>query len=209
MQLAEQERRTQLLLQGQENERRALAYALQDEAAQSLAAITLGLGAVERELDVGAARAQVAALRSGVADTLRALRELAIELRPPVLDELGLQPALRGLAGRVSARSGHQIVLETNGLDERLAPDLETTVYRLVDELLDVLGANSEIRIALDLAADGIRIVATPSDPSGELVLSPDMLDRIRARLDLGAGLLAVERNNRHKLVAHIPLHRS
>jgi signal transduction histidine kinase len=209
MQLAEQERRIQLLLQSQENERQALAHALQDEAGQSLAAITLGLSAVERDLATGATRAQVEALRSRVADTLRALRELAIELRPPVLDELGLQPALRGLAGRASARSGHQIVLETTGLDGRLAPDLETTVYRLVDELLDVLGANSEIRIALDLEADGIRIVATPSGPSGELILSPDMLDRIRARLDLRAGLLAVDRNHRHKLVAHIPLQRS
>jgi histidine kinase len=204
--LAEQNRRIEVLLQSQENERRALAHALQDQAGQSLAGIMLGLTAVERVVGDGAARDHVEALRSDVAETLRTLRELAMELRPPVLDELGLQPALRGLAGRASARHGHRIALETTGLDERLSPELETTIYRLVDELLDLLDASAEIRIALDFTADGLRIVATPADATGELILSADLLDRIRARLELNAGLLAVGSHYRHKLVAYIPL---
>jgi signal transduction histidine kinase len=206
--LAEQERRIQLLLHSQESERRVLARELHDQAAQALAAIALGLAAVERDLSVGATRAQVEGLRARVADTLRTLRELAIELRPPVLDQLGLVPALRGLAARSATRAGHRVELEASGLRERLAPDLETTLYRLVDDLLDVLADGSGIHVSLELKGDSILITATPLASDGELILSQDRLDRIKARLDLTAGLLSVEPDGRRRLILHIPLHR-
>lgn len=207
--LAEQERRIQLLLRSQESERRVLARELHDQAAQALAAIALGLAAVERDLSAGATRAQVESLRTRVADTLRTLRELAIELRPPVLDELGLLPALRGLAERSAARAGHRVEVEASGLGERLPADLETMLYRLVDDILDVLAEGSGIHVALELEGDAIQILATPLGTEAELILSQDRLDRIRARLDLTAGLMKVERNGRRRLVVHVPLRRT
>jgi signal transduction histidine kinase len=207
--LVERDRRIERLLHNHESERSLLAHELHDQAGQALAAIALGLAAVERDLTVGATRAQVQTLRIRVADTLRTLRELAIELRPPALDELGLQPALQSLATRASARSGHRVVLVTTGLGARLPADLETTVYRVIDDLLDVLATRSDIHMALSLADDEIeiRLATTPSGPSGELVLTQDLLDRIGARLDVAAGLLSLEHDGRHALAARIPVH--
>jgi signal transduction histidine kinase len=208
--LAEQDRRIQRLLHNHESQRRVLARELHDQAGQSLAAIVLGLAAIERDLAVGATRAQVQGLRGRVSDTLRELRELAIELRPPALDELGLQPALQSLAARAGTRSGHRVVLVTSGLVERVPADLETTVYRLIDDLLDVLAASSDIYVELNYAPREIqiRIATTPSGPGGELILSQELLDLISARLDLAAGQLSLEHDGRHALVAHIPVRR-
>jgi signal transduction histidine kinase len=100
--VASQQRQLERVLDGQERERREVAWELHEEAAQVLAAVLLGLAALEVRLESDLARAQLETVRGQVKETLVGLRSLAVSLRPPVLDELGLVPALQRLAERAS-----------------------------------------------------------------------------------------------------------
>ena len=201
--LAQQGERVELLLAQQERERSGLAHELHDQCAQALVAIQLGLRAVERDLGSRPSRAHVEMLRGTLADTSRALRDLAVGLRPPSLDELGLEPALRDLASRASTRSGRQIRLGTSRIEDRLPAELETTVYRLTDEIIGVLTADADVRVALEPAGAELTIVATQAPTGEELALPPGALAPISARLELTTGTLTVDRDT---IVARIPI---
>jgi signal transduction histidine kinase len=202
--LAKQGRQLEHLLAGQEDERRALAQDLHEDAAQALASIQLGLRVVETDVGSEQQRHHVETLRSHLAETLVALRELAVDLRPPVLDELGLVPALQGLAARVPA-ADQPVTIEVKGDDERLEADLETTVYRVVAESIGAIEGPVAARVAIDRRKGEVRI--TMAQPRGEgHPISVDVLARIRARVDLAGGLLTVSSEERHMLVAHIPM---
>jgi signal transduction histidine kinase len=132
--IAGHERTDQLreVLSGQEDERRDVARRLHEESAQEMAGILLGLRAIERSLESEEARPQLDELREHAQATLEGLRELAVKLRPPVLD-LGLEEALKRLGERRSA----QLTITLDGAAGRLSRDEETTVYRVVEEALD------------------------------------------------------------------------
>jgi signal transduction histidine kinase len=129
------------LLGHQEDERRDVATRLHEECAQSLAAVLLGIGALER---AGAPGAIVEPVREQVAETLRDLRELAVRLRPPALDQLGLRPALERLAERVP----RPVTLELADVG-RLPPDVETAVYRSLEQLLAAPGPRVTVHAGL------------------------------------------------------------
>ena len=200
--LAQQGERVGLLLAAQERERSDLARELHDQSAQALVAIQLGLRAVERDLGSRPSRAHLETLRCTLADTSRALRDLAVGLRPPSLDELGLEPALRSLARRASARSGREIRLQMRGIEGRLPTGLETTVYRLTDDIIGVLTADAELSVAFDPPGAELTIVATQQPTGGDLSLPPGALAPINARIELTSGTLTVDR---HTIVAQIP----
>jgi signal transduction histidine kinase len=116
---------------GQEVERRRLARELHDETGQALTSILLGLRAVE---DAGGAN--VDELRALVVATLQDVRRLAVQLRPKALDDFGLVAALERLVQTFSESSGINTELEANIGEERLPSDVETTIYRIVQEAL-------------------------------------------------------------------------
>jgi signal transduction histidine kinase len=123
------------IVHAQELERQRLARELHDETGQALTAILLGLRSVRsaaspEELDRAAEE-----LRRLAVAALEDVRRLAFDLRPKALDDFGLAAALERLAERTASRSGIAIELEV-GLDERVSADIETAVYRLVQEAL-------------------------------------------------------------------------
>lgn len=194
--LAERAGQLRELITRQEAERNQLAYQLNEQAAQSLAAVLLGLAAFERELGSGTAPSSLRALRSDVDSTLRSLRSLAVGLRPPAL-ALGLRAALERLAdvARASGFDEMTVVLEeTEGLTE----EAETMVYRVVEEALAAVG--------------DARSVSVRTDPDDELIINVEgtrdtiahhRLVVLRARMELvGGKLLATDR----ELRAAIPL---
>ena len=204
--LAEQGDRLESVLAQQERERRDIAHELQEEAAQTLAAVQLGLAAVERDLGSEPSRAQVETLRSSLADTSRTLRELAIGLRPPTLEQLGLGPALRTLAQRASTRSGHRVEIALAGIEDRLPTSLESAVYRVVDDMVAGLAPVAGLRVGVDRSPQELTIVARQS---GEQVAERARLEleaRIRARLALTAGRLMIEQSGDYTLTARIPV---
>src|SRR5207248_10811786 len=121
---------------GQELERQRLARELHDETGQALTSILLGLKAVEEADSPEGMREAASGLRELVVGTLQDVRRLAVELRPKALDDFGLVAALERLAQTFSEATGIAAQLHASFRDERLPPEVETTLYRIVQESL-------------------------------------------------------------------------
>jgi signal transduction histidine kinase len=122
---------------GQEVERRRLARELHDETGQALTSILLGLRAVEEAGSGDGLQKSVSDVRELVVATLQDVRKLAVQLRPAALDDFGLVPALERLVQTYSETTGIAVELEAAGIGEqRLPAELETTLYRIVQEAL-------------------------------------------------------------------------
>jgi two-component system, NarL family, sensor kinase len=142
----------------QEDERRRLARELHDGLGQTLTALTNQLEHLQQKLDGRGSVELAARLGDSVEMARLALhetRELSRLLRPPVLDDLGLAAALSWLARTLEQRTGLRVDLVLEGLDERLDPDLETLVFRLVQEsLTNVLRHAGIDRAAVTVSRD-------------------------------------------------------
>jgi signal transduction histidine kinase len=121
---------------GQEVERRRLARELHDETGQALTSILLGLRAVEEAGSADVLRKSVSDVRELVVATLQDVRKLAVQLRPAALDDFGLVPALERLVQTYSETTGIAVELEAGLGEHRLPAELETTLYRIVQEAL-------------------------------------------------------------------------
>ncbi len=124
------------VVDAQELERRRLARELHDETGQALTSILLGLKTLEETLEADEARAATAGLRELVVATLQDVRRLAVELRPSALDDFGLVAALEHLASSFSEQTGIAIDLGVALGTERLPGEVETALYRIVQESL-------------------------------------------------------------------------
>jgi two-component system, NarL family, sensor kinase len=140
----------------QEDERRRLARELHDGLGQTLTALTNQLERLQQKLDAG----EPASL-AGAVDTTRAalneVRELSRLLRPPVLDDLGLSAALSWLTRTLEKRTGLRAALTLEGLHQRLDPDLETLVFRIIQEAL----TNVLRHAGVDRAEVGVSRIGT------------------------------------------------
>lgn len=154
------------VVETQESERRRLARELHDGVGQALTSILLGLSSVEHAADLDSARRAAFGLRELVVSTLQDVRQLSVELRPKALDDFGLDPALRRLGQSVRETAGLDVQVESRVGAERLTPDVETAVYRIVQEAL----ANT-LRHA---AAKQVSVVATRRDDRISLVIEDD-----------------------------------
>lgn len=122
----------------QEHERQRIARELHDTTGQALTALGLGFAAVGESVQNNAelATRQLEQLKKLNMQTLDELRDLIGNLRPSVLDNLGLVPALQGQLREFESRTGVNGVLEINGRRRRLQPEVETIVFRIVQEAL-------------------------------------------------------------------------
>lgn len=131
------------VITAQESERARVARDLHDDIGQALTSVLLGLRLIEEPLQLATGEtfdvvARVDELRQLVVDALRRTRHLAFELRPTVLDDLGLAPALARLATDVSERSGVIVdaIVDAVPSFHDMPPVIATTVYRVVQEAL-------------------------------------------------------------------------
>jgi two-component system, NarL family, sensor histidine kinase DevS len=180
---------------GQEVERRRLARELHDETGQALTSILLGLRALE-DANTGV---DVDELRELVVTTLQDVRRLAVQLRPKALDDFGLVAALERLAQTFSESSGIRVQLEASIGDQRLATEVETTVYRIVQEALTNVVKHaeaSEVSILLVLREGTLTTVVEDNgggfDP-GQAGSDSLGLEGIRERVALHDGRLTLE----------------
>ena len=121
---------------GQELERRRLARELHDETGQALTSILLGLKALEEAQSEAQLRAAGTELRELIVATLQDVRDLAVQLRPKALDDFGLVAAVERLARTISEATGIAVDVESHLGPERLPEEVETTLYRIVQEAL-------------------------------------------------------------------------
>ena len=134
------------ILHLQDEDRRRMARDLHDSLGQDLAALKLGLGALSREVetsDPGLALkiSEIAQTAKNISDQVRTISYL---LHPPLLDDLGLGSALRWFVEGFEKRSGIRTRLETNIDGQRLPSELETTVFRTVQEALTNIHRHAE-----------------------------------------------------------------
>ena len=128
------ERALRALNQRLEEEARRIAHALHDEAGQLLVSVYLALDTLLGELQPDA-RERLTEIRALIEQVEAQLRRLSHELRPTILDDLGLKPALEFLADGISKRTG-RVVVVTAAIGERLPGPVETAMYRIVQEAL-------------------------------------------------------------------------
>ncbi len=152
-----------LTLTAQEDERRRIARDLHDELGQSLTSLLVGLRAVEESSTEEAIRQQVRALRRIGSDTHEEIRRLARGLRPAVLDDVGLQPALERLVDDLCAIQDIDAQLEPcSPALPRLPGEIETTLYRIVQEATANAtrhGGATQLRLSFSCTPDEVRLV--------------------------------------------------
>ncbi|GAB4545463.1 MAG: hypothetical protein Kow0063_39530 [Anaerolineae bacterium] len=125
------------IITAQEEERKRIARELHDETGQALASLMVRSRNVEREIKDSETRHHLQELREVLAVTLDRVRHLAFDLRPSVLDDIGLLAALRRYAQEYQERFDTTVEVQSVGLDgQRLTPEVETSVYRIVQEAM-------------------------------------------------------------------------
>jgi two-component system sensor histidine kinase UhpB len=128
--------RASQILHAQEQERKRIARELHDETSQVLTSLLISLALVEEAVATEEARQRVADTRALAHQTLRAVRNLSIDLRPSALDDLGLLPALRWYIKEYQQKCGIEVEFSATGLKERLPAEMETALYRIIQEAL-------------------------------------------------------------------------
>ncbi|MBI2759052.1 MAG: PAS domain S-box protein [Chloroflexi bacterium] len=190
--LQEKERlRAELLakaIQVQEDERRRIARELHDETGQSLNAMVFGLKAAEAALSTNPAQARevVARLKSAAGDTVRELQTIIYDLRPSLLDDLGLTPALRWYAETRLESEGVRVIWNISGVERRLSPEVETALFRIGQEAItNIAKYASAGEVDMELLFEENRVVLTIKDDGSGF----DIEDILTHPIEDGRGL--------------------
>jgi len=175
------------LISAQEDERRRIARELHDEAGQALTALILNLEMAEHA-GAGIEPQRLARLRAIAEDTLAELRRLIYDLRPTILDDLGLAAAVRWYVKENVEPQGLHVTMAITGADDRLPHHIETAVFRIVQEALTNILKHAQARRAQ------IEIAVTPQDV--RLIITDDGrgfdLSGVTTRREGGMGLLGM-----------------
>ncbi|HEY83261.1 MAG TPA: HAMP domain-containing protein [Dehalococcoidia bacterium] len=157
----------QRLISAQEEERRRVARELHDEAGQALSAIMMNLSrAIEALPDEATeAKEKLAQSRSLAARTLADLRKLIYDLRPEVLDQLGLVPALRSYVKSHLEAQKIKAQLSFIGLKDRLSPQVEITLFRIIQEAItNIIRHSGASEVNIQVTAKNSMVTTTIKD---------------------------------------------
>ena len=202
------------VVEAQELERRRLARELHDQTGQELTSVLLGLKAGEEASSDEGRAAAVAAVREQVVETLHDVRRLAVELRPKALDDFGLVAALEHLRDTFSEQTGMRVELEAN-VGDRLPSDVETALYRIVQEALTNIVKHAEAGAVSIVLARSARAITAVIEDDGRGFATGDGdggggmgLLGMGERLALLGGKLKLESNpgSGTTIVAEVPL---
>jgi len=174
------------LLDIQEQERRSIARELHDEVGQSLEALLVDLGRLSKLLPLGeqTLREQIAHSRSLAENAVKTVRDIALLLRPSMLDDLGLIPALEWQAREVSRRGGMEVEVHSQMASEQLPDEVKICVYRLVQEAINNAAAHASAKGAQ------VSVTEVPDRLTVEITDDGQGFDPQRVR---GMGLLGME----------------
>lgn len=128
--------RASQIINAQEEERKRIARELHDETSQVLTSLLISLAILEESISTEETRKHIADTRALAHETLRAIRSLSLDLRPSALDDLGLLPALRWYLKEYQQKCSIEVDLQAIGLKDRLPAEMETALYRIVQECL-------------------------------------------------------------------------
>jgi PAS domain S-box-containing protein len=155
------------LIEAQEDERRRIARELHDQIGQVLTAIKMNLHTVQQDCNATEAGSHIKDNIEAVDQALRLVRDLSIDLRPPLLDDLGLVTALRWYVDRYAKRTGLNVdvVIELLDENERFSRELETACFRIVQEALTNIVRHAQAsRVLVRLAKDEAMLFLSVKD---------------------------------------------
>jgi signal transduction histidine kinase len=179
------------LVDAQETERRAISRELHDEVGQSLGALLVDIGRLSTTLSAGhpEVKTQLDNLKSVAEQTFQTVRNIALLLRPSMLDDLGLAAALEWQGREVSRRSPIEVSVESENVPEDLPDEYKIYIYRLVQEALNNAVHHSGARnakVVVEQLQESI-VVRVTDDGRG--------FDPARSR---GMGILGMEERVKH-----------
>lgn len=211
-----------LLGEAQEDEQRRIARELHDQIGQTLTGLSLGLKALERDIESEQLRAQVVWLETLTWEISRDIHRVAADLRPDGLDDLGLSRALAALAAELNRRHSVSFDIQAMGLTDRLPAKIENAAFRIVQEGFTNILKHAHAKTAsaiLERAENCLRIVVE-DDGIGSRHVGDTEFDTaagvntlglfgIRERLASLGGRLEIESAPGHgvTLFIEIPLH--
>jgi len=178
------------LVEAQEQERRAISRELHDEVGQSLSALLMELGNVGAVAPGDAElRSHLESIRKLAESSVNVVRNMALLLRPSMLDDLGLVPALQWQAREISKRTGMAVTVDAETVADDLPEEHKTCIYRVVQEALH--------NCARHASAHSVRIQVVEESGRIHLSVADDGqgFDSARTR---GLGLLGMEERVTH-----------
>ncbi len=192
----------EMLVNAQEAERQRLSRQMHDGPAQALSNFILQTEIAMRLLDVDPAQAkeELSSLKAASMNTFQKIRNFIFELRPMMLDDLGLVPTIRKYLEAFKEQANIDVTLNITGVERRLEPYLEVMVFRAVQELLGNAARHSQatlIKIHMDIGNEALRVSV---DDNGK-GFDPDMIQRgsnlgmklIRERTEMLGGTFQVD----------------
>jgi signal transduction histidine kinase len=199
-----------------EEERRRIAGELHDELAQSMTAAKINLGLIRQLMPHAGAEAKRAVRETEniVRQTIAEIRRIAMDLRPAMLDDLGLVPALNWLADTFSRRTGIAVSLDADGTLAPADAEIRTLLYRFVQEALTNVARHARARsVRIDLSAADGRIRASVDDDGKGIRRAAGRrstgfgLIGMRERIERVGGNLSIESRSGigTRLVAEVP----
>jgi len=153
----------EMLVNAQETERQRLSRKMHDGPAQALSNFILQTEIAMRLLDVdsGQARDELNNLKTSAMGTFQKVRNFIFELRPMMLDDLGLVPTLRRYSDAFKEQTGLDVTVTVTGNDRRLEPYLEVMLFRAIQEVLGNAARHSQatlVKVSLDMGEDRVRV---------------------------------------------------
>jgi PAS domain S-box-containing protein len=202
------------LLEVQEAERRYIARELHDEIGQSLTGVKLALESL-MHLPADNIRADIQKVQKSVIDLMANVRNISFDLRPSMLDDLGLLPALLWHFKRYTSQTNIRVEFKQSGLDMRFRPEVETVTYRVIQEALTNTARYAGVNEArVMIVADENMMIYIEDKGNG---FDPETIginretagiEGMRERVSLLGGHLTIESSSGAgtRLTAEIPL---
>ena len=159
------------IIQAQEKERLRISLQLHDGPAQSMSNLVLRAEICQRLLDrdLDQARAELSGLKTAINTTLQDTRRFIFDLRPMILDDLGLVPTLRRYVQQFSEKNNLEVNLMVQGIDSRLPTHYEVAIFRFIQEALNNVSKHAnatQARVLLETSTGSIH-VSVEDDGSG------------------------------------------
>ncbi len=185
------------IIQAQEKERLRISLQMHDGPAQSMSNLVLRAEICQRLLDRDPemARAELSALKNAINTTLQDTRRFIFDLRPMILDDLGLAPTLRRYVQQVSEKNKLEINLMVQNLDMRLPSHYEVAIFRFIQEALNnvIKHANaSQARVLVGVRDDvgGVRVIHVSVEDDGSGFSVSEVLSDESGRRNMGIATL-------------------
>jgi two-component system, NarL family, sensor histidine kinase DegS len=194
----------EMLVNAQETERQRLSRQIHDGPAQALSNFILQTEIAMRlmEVDTAQAREELNNLKTSAMGTFQKVRNFIFELRPMMLDDLGLVPTVRRYCDAFKEQAGLDINVTVTGNERRLEPYLEVMLFRAIQEVLGNAARHSQatlVKVHVDMGEDRVRVSVDDNgrgfDPESLQQSNSLGLKLIRERAEMLGGVFEVDSN--------------